>query len=254
MARGVARPSAADLPDQATEPRNDELRGFGLRLRFEAQTRRYSQGSAGNQPHPSPRRGNPLLAQRIARATVPLAATLAVGAAVFDLAAGALACGSDSADCVRRDAKDTVYTASFAAAGDGAPVDVVVLGRSRQPLTVRTGPRGRLCFVWAEEDVLPTATARGRTVVVHRLRRLASRAVPPLGCPTLGAAIPWTRTHELHSSWQWLAILAVAASAVLVLLASALAAGPRARRLHALGVVAGPGAALLCALLWLNAG
>jgi hypothetical protein len=187
----------------------------------------------------------------LVRAFTGVAAVLAFCAAAFDFVAGSLTCGTQGSDCALRPARDTLYTGAFRGVGAGVPVEVTVLRRYGQPVTVHTTAGGRFCFVWVEEDVLPTAELSGSgAMMVNHFRRVTSAAPPPRGCETLSAAVPWYRSHDVRSSWQFLSIILLGLGALIVLFAAHVASPPRRRWLLPIGAGAAVTSAVLCVLLW----
>jgi hypothetical protein len=161
-------------------------------------------------------------------------------------------CSFDTSYCAESHEKDHVYTG-------------VLKGRPHTRFTIAfasrrgerdvggfaTDARGRYCFLWAREDIVPYIHPDAGATIPARSFRPLEESAPPARCQTGDAGIPWDRAEPVSDAWQSLTVPLLAMPACVLLFLAAISRDvPLGRGLLRGGLVVTGATSLLFVLLW----
>ncbi len=151
--------------------------------------------------------------RRVARPAAVLALIWCLLVLLAHLAAGQLSCGQDTSNCATTSEKNTVFEGRLPVAN--APFQVVFEGGGLVG-GFRTDPLGHYCILWGPDGAAGDVVVNGRESGI-----LGSgtpvHGVPPTGCRSGDASIPWDRADDLRTSWQFISVVVLALATVSVL-------------------------------------
>jgi hypothetical protein len=93
--------------------------------------------------------------------------------------------------------------------------------RGRPAVNFTSGPDGRFCIRWADEQIAPSVYVDGAGTQTQ-LDAWRGDDDPPGGCQTGDAGVPWNRASDVTGSWQVLLIQLVPLVAIALALGSSL--------------------------------
>lgn len=189
----------------------------------------------------------------------------AAGMALLHSLATSFSCAWDTSNCAHSSEKDGVYEGTLRTLdGDPYRSSEFDVGFGSRPIgdkiTFRTDARGRFCIVWSAERVVPSATTPSGYPLVGRdgenipglggFRDLEGRDPPP-DCQESDEGIPWNRSDDADSTWQyWLLLLLPLAAIAFLVAAVAMRGSFYASRLLVLGASLLAANLVAGAILW----